>query len=236
MERKFEQQIEKLKKRILKMSSLVDEQVEFAFKAIDEENEELAQLVIDRDEKVDRYEVKIDKLCQKLIALNQPVAMDLRYIMSAITINTNLERIGDIATNIAENFLLMKRKPAFIKRIIFDDMVRLVKGMIKNALDSFINNDPKLAQSVIKTDDILDGYNMENYKNLKQIMKENPDNIDSAVAMLIISRQIERLGDHATNIAEDVFFIVEAQLIKHKYGKYLFSDDEIDDDNDGSYE
>ena len=230
MERQFEQQIEKLKKRLLKMCSLVDEQVEFAFKAIEEENVELAQLVINRDNKVDKYDVKIDKICQKIIALNQPVAMDLRLIMSAITMNTNLERIGDCAVNIAENFLVIKKKPFFINRIKYLEMVKMVKEMIRNSIDSFINNDPKLAAKVIETDKIVDRYNLENHEILKDIMKEDPNNIDEAVVLLVISRQIERLGDHATNISEDVYFIVEAQMIKHKYEKYLFHEDEEDED------
>ena len=231
MERQFEQQIEKLKKRLLKMCSLVDEQVEFAFKAIEEEDVELAQLVIDRDNKVDKYDVKIDKICQKIIALNQPVAMDLRLIMSAITMNTNLERIGDGAVNIAENFLVIKKRPAFINRIKYLEMVKMVKEMIRNSIDSFINNDPKLAAKVIETDKIVDRYNLENHEILKDIMKEDPNNIDDAVVLLVISRQIERLGDHATNISEDVYFIVEAQMIKHKYEKYLFHDEEEDEED-----
>ncbi len=231
MERQFDQQIEKLKKRILKMCSLVDEQVEFAIRSIEEENFELAKLVIERDDKVDKYDVKIDKICQKIIALNQPVAMDLRLIMSAITINTNLERIGDIAVNISENFLFLKKKPAFLDRTHIAQMFKVAKEMIRNSIDSFINNDPKLAQKVIETDKMMDQYNIENHQILISIMKESVDNIESAVAVLVISRMLERLGDHATNIAEDVFFIVEAQMIKHKYEKFLFSED-TDDEED----
>jgi phosphate transport system protein len=231
MERQFDQQIDKLKKRLLKMCSLVDEQIEFAFKAIDEENIELAQFVIDRDNKVDKYDIKIDKICQKIIALNQPVAMDLRLIMSAITMDTNLERIGDGAVNISENFLVIKKKPSFINRIKYAEMVKLVKEMIRNSIDAFINNDPKLAAKVIETDKIIDEYNQENHQILKDIMKEDPNNIDDAVVLLVISRQIERLGDHATNIAEDVYFIVEAQMIKHKYEKYLFHEEEEDEED-----
>ena len=232
MERQFDQQIDKLKKRLLKMCSLVDEQIEFAFKAIDEENIELAQFVIDRDNKVDKYDIKIDKICQKIIALNQPVAMDLRLIMSAITMDTNLERIGDGAVNISENFLVIKKKPSFINRIKYAEMVKLVKEMIRNSIDAFINNDPKLAAKVIETDKIIDEYNQENHQILKDIMKEDPNNIDDAVVLLVISRQIERLGDHATNIAEDVYFIVEAQMIKHKYEKYLFHEEEEEEEKD----
>ncbi|HUX92785.1 MAG TPA: phosphate signaling complex protein PhoU [Ignavibacteriaceae bacterium] len=236
MERQFDIQIEKLKKKILKMCSLVDEQVEFSIKAIDENDHELAKLVIERDVKVDKYDVKIEKICQKIFALNQPVAMDLRLIMSAITINTNLERIGDIAVNIAENFLILKSKPDFISRTKYSEMARLVKEMIRNAIDSFIQNDPKLAQKVIQTDPIIDSYNIENHQILIELMKEDPGNIEPAVALLVISRQLERLGDHATNVAEDVFFIVEAQMIKHKYEKFIMEDNPDEDDDDDEIE
>jgi phosphate transport system protein len=232
MERQLDIQLEKLKTRIIKMCSLVDEQVEFAIRSIEEENTELAQLVIDRDKKVDKFDVKIDKICQKIFALNQPVAMDLRLIMSAMTINTNLERIGDIAVNIAESFLVLKKKPDFIHRINFTKMNKVTREMIRNAIDALIDNDAKLAQKVIETDSILDNYNHENHQLLIDVMKENKDNIEAAVALLVISRQMERLGDHATNIAEDVYFIVEAQMIKHKYEKFLFKDDEDDEDDD----
>ena len=232
MERQFDQQIEKLKKRILKMCSLVDKQVENAIKCIEEENHELAKQVIERDDKVDKYDLKIDKICQKIIALNQPVAMDLRLIMSALTINNNLERIGDISVNIAENFLILKKKPQFLDRTHVAQMFKVAKEMIRNSIDSFVNNDPKLAQKVIETDKIMDNYNIENHQILISIMKENSDNIESAVAVLVISRMLERMGDHATNIAEDVFFIVEAQLIKHKYEKFLFSEETDEDEED----
>lgn len=234
MERQFDQQLEKLRKRLLKMCSLVDEQVENAIKAINEENIELANIVLEKEDKVDKYDVKIEKICQKIFALNQPVAMDLRLIMSALTINTNLERIGDIAVNISQNYLLLKKKPAFLEKTRFNQMSALVKEMLRNAIDAFIQNDAKLAKKVIETDNHLDELNRENHQILKDIMKEHCDNIEPAVALLVIGRQMERLGDHATNIAEDVYFIVEAQMVKHKYEKYLFSDDddEEDDDND----
>lgn len=230
MERHFEQQIEKLRTRLIKMCSLVDEQVELAIRAFFEGSKDLAEVVIERDKKVDKYDVKIDKICQKIIALNQPVAMDLRLIMSALTINTNLERVGDIAVNIAESVNILEKKPDFINETKFHEMADKVKEMIKNAIDSFIENDAKLAQKVILSDNVVDNLNAENHKILIDIMKQKVDNIEPAVALLVVSRQLERLGDHATNIAEDVYFIVEAQLIKHKYEKYLFN--EVDDDDD----
>ncbi|MCC6550976.1 MAG: phosphate signaling complex protein PhoU [Ignavibacteriaceae bacterium] len=229
MERHFEHQIEKLKTRVIKMCSLVDEQVEFALRAVDEENMELASLVKERDNKVDKYDVKIDKICQKIFALNQPVAMDLRLIMSSLTINSNLERIGDIAVNLAEGAMLLKQKPSFWGRTHIKEMSVLAKEMIKNSIDAFIEGNAKLAEKVVQSDDRLDSLNAENHKILIEIMKETPENIEPAVHLLVMSRQLERLGDHATNISEDVYFIVEAEMIKHNYEKYLFGEDEEDD-------
>ncbi len=230
MERQFEIQLEKLKTRLIKMCSLVDEQVELALKSIDQENMELADLVIERDDKVDKFDVKIEKVCQKIFALNQPVAMDLRLIMSSLTINTNLERIGDLAVNLAENFKEMKKKPGFFDKTKLNEMSALSREMIKDAIDSFIEGDPKLAQKVIESDDKVDELDRENHSLLKEIMKQNPENVEAGIILLGISRHLERLADHATNIAEDVFFIVEAQMIKHKYEKYLFSEEEGDDE------
>jgi phosphate transport system protein len=232
MDRQFDQQLEKLKTRVIKMCSLVDEQVEFAFRSILEENAELANLVIERDKKVDKYDVKIDKICQKIFALNQPVAMDLRLIMSALTINSNLERIGDIAVNLSEEYLKMTKKPDFFNKTLFNEMSLTVKEMIKNAFDSFIENDPKLAQKVIITDDKLDELNRENHRILIGIMEEKPENVRPGVSLISISREMERLGDHATNIAEDVFFIVEAQMIKHKYERFLLREAEDEEDEE----
>ena len=231
MERLLDEHLEKLKTRVLKMCSLVDEQVQFAVKAVEDDDLELAQSVIDRDKKVNKYDVKIDKICQRIFALAQPVAMDLRYIMSSLTINSNLERIGDIAVNIAENIILIKKKPEFYGNTKLEEMFNLTKRMLKNSIDAFIGSNPELAKEVILTDDIVDKLNGENHQILKSIMKQDPDNIEAAVALLVISRELERLADHSTNIAEDVFFIVEAQMIKHKYEKFIFGDDDNEDDN-----
>ncbi len=238
METHFDIQLGKLKTRLFKMCSLVDEQVVFALRSIEEEDITLAELVVERDKKVDKFDVKIEKICQRLFALNQPVAMDLRLIMSAMTINTNLERIGDIAVNIAESWIRLQKKPDFYDRTKIAQMSAVVKEMLRSAIDSFIQNDPKLAEKVIRMDDELDALNSTNHAVLKEIMKESSDNIEPAVAFLVNSREIERIGDHATNIAEDVYFIVEAELIKHKYEKFLFSqaeeiEKEIDSEENG---
>jgi len=213
------------------MCSLVDEQVQSAIKAVEDEDLELAKQVIEKDNKVDKYDTKIDKICQKIFALTQPVAMDLRLIMSSLTINSNLERIGDLAVNVAEYIIMIKKRPDFYNQTKLEEMFKVVKQMLKDSIDSYIGGNEALAKSVIETDDHLDKLNFDNHKILIEIMKQNPDNIEPAVALLVMSRQIERLGDHCTNIAEDVFFIVEAHLIKHKYEKYLFGDEKEDVDD-----
>ena len=231
MERLLDEHIEKLKRRVMKMCSLVDEQVQSAIRVVQEENLELAKEIIEKDNKVDKYDNKIDKICQKIFALTQPVAMDLRLIMSSLTINNNLERIGDIATNIAEYILMIKKKPAFYNQSKLEEMFTVAKQMLKDSIDSYINGDETLAKSVIEADNHLDKLNFDNHQIFIEIMKQNKDNIEPAVALLVMSRQIERLGDHCTNIAEDVFFIVEAHLVKHKYEKYLFADEKEDDED-----
>lgn len=230
MERLLDEHLDKLKTRVIKMCSLVDEQVQLASKAVDEDNLELAKYVIEQDKKVDKFDLKIDKICQKIFALTQPVAMDLRLIMSSMTLNTDLERIGDIAVNIVENLLLIEKKPEFYNQTKLPEMFENAKKMLKNAIDAYINGNPELAKSVIYDDAQVDKLNAENHTILKNIMKSSSDNIEGAVALLVISRELERIADHATNIAEDVFFIYEAQLIKHKYEKFFFEDSTEDED------
>ena len=231
MERVIDEYIDKLKTRVIKMCSLVDEQVQSAIKAVEEENLQLASEVVEKDNKVDKYDNKIDKICQKIFALTQPVAMDLRLIMSSLTINNNLERIGDIAVNIAEYIKMIEKKPKFFKQTKLEEMFMLTKRMLKDSIDAYIAGDEKLAKSVIESDDKLDQLNFDNHKILIEIMKQNPDNIEPGIALLVMSRQLERLGDHCTNIAEDVFFIVEAHMVKHKYEKFLFADDKEENDD-----
>lgn len=234
MERQFELHLAKLRTRIIKMSSLVEEQLELSLRAFDENNIELAQLVISREDKVNKLDRKIEKTCQKIIALSQPVAMDLRLVMSALTINTNLERVGDLAENIARNVLELKKVPSFIEETNYQEMAAIVKIMIRNAIDSFNNNDADLSKKVLEADDHLDSLFADNRKLLISMMKINPDLIDEALNVLEICRHIERVGDHSTNIAEDVYFIVEAQMIKHKYEKYIFSEIEDDEEEEDS--
>jgi len=221
MERHFDRQIEKLKTRIIKMCSLVDEQVEFAIRSMEELNHELANIVVERDKKVDKFDIKIDRICQKLFALNQPVAMDLRLIMSALSINHNLERMGDLTVNIARHSREMNEKPQYYDRIGFKEISEVCREMVKSSIDSFIDNDPRLAEKVIGEDNKLDNLVLKYSGELVKIMKESPDYIDSAIKYFMTYQDLERLGDHATNISEEVYFIVEAQTVKHRFEGYL---------------
>ncbi|GJQ32927.1 MAG: phosphate transport system regulatory protein PhoU [Ignavibacteriaceae bacterium] len=221
MRHRIDEQLLKLRRRMIKMCSLVDEQVESAFRAIQDEDPDLAARVIELDEKVDLYDLKISRSCQKILAINQPVAIDLRMIMSSISINNNLERIGDIAVNLCENFRLNNHKPHFFERIKFIDMAQIVREMLRNSIDSFIRLDTNLAIQVLGTDRLLDRLNVENHRIMIDLMKEDPANIEEAVAYLVMCRQLERIGDHATNIAEDVLFIVQGETVKHNYNDVL---------------
>lgn len=216
MERPFDIQIEKLRTKIIKMCSIVDEQVGLSINSILNYDKSLADLVIEMEEKVDKFDVKIERICQKLFALNQPVAMDLRLIMSALKINSNLERMGDLAVNIARNSKDLKDFPDFMQRLHFEEINRVAREMIKKSFDSFINSDAELAKSVISADNELDELVKVDSQNLVEVMKEKPENVENAVLIHSVLQEIERLGDHAVNISEEVYFILKAQSLKHR--------------------
>lgn len=217
MERLFDIQLEKLKTRLIKMCSLVDEQVELAIRSVNEINHELAALVEERDEKVDRFDSKIEKVCQKIIALNQPVAVDLRLLISALKINSNLERIGDLVINISRHARDLSARPSFVEKLDFEEISITTREMIKGAFDSFINSDTELAKKVLTNDDKLDSLVRENSKRLLEIMKGDSALIDQAMTFHSILQELERIGDHATNISEEVYFIQKAKSIKHRH-------------------
>jgi len=223
MERSFDIQIEKLKTKIIKMCSIVDEQIGLAINSILNNDKTLADSVIEMEEKVDKFDVKIERICQKLFALNQPVAMDLRLIMSALKINSNLERMGDLASNIARNSKDLSKYPDFIKRINFEEIARTVREMTKKSFDSFINSDTELAKNVISSDNQLDNLVNKDSKILIEIMKEKSENVENALIIHSVLQEIERIGDHAVNISEEVYFILKAQSLKHR------NEDDIED-------
>ena len=222
----LEEELDQLKTRIIKMGSLVEEQIEFSFRALFEGNLELAKLVIERDDKVDKFDIKIDKHCQRIFALTQPVAVDLRLIMSALKINNDLERMGDIAVNIAERVPPLLNSRELLVRIKLDDMAAAVQKIVKGSIDSFINNDPDNALDIIKLDSVVDNMDTTIFQRLIEEMQKNKDYIEPCSHAITLLRNIERLADHAVNIAEDVFFLTDAKIVKHNKDFQRIRDDD----------
>ena len=215
MPRHFEVELDLLRTNIIKMGSLVDEQIDFAIQSLVDSNVEMARIVIARDNRVDEFDNLIDAQCERIFALSQPVAIDLRLIMSALKINNELERIGDIAVNIAERVEPLQQASALVKKTKITEMATQARQMVKQAIDSFVNNDPRLARSILVQDDTVDNLDKEIFHDLVAEMMRNKSKIEPAAHMMILSRHLERLADHATNIAEDVIFLVDAKIIKH---------------------
>jgi|WetSurMetagenome_2_1015567.scaffolds.fasta_scaffold39631_2 phosphate transport system protein len=212
----LEEELDLLRTKVIKMGSLVEEQLEFALKSLFEKNLELSKIVIERDKKVDKYDVKIDKLCQKIFALTQPVAVDLRLIMSALKINNEMERMGDIAVNIAERVEPLANNIDLLKRVQLDIMAEKVMTVVQKAIDSFVNNDHEVAFGVIKSDDIIDNLDRDIFYKLIDEMTKDNLLINPGAHSISLLRHLERLADHATNIAEEVIFLIDAKIVKHK--------------------
>ncbi len=215
MPRHFEIELDELRTNIIKMGSIVDEQIEWAIDAILHGNLDRIPMITERDTKVDHFDILIDTQCARIFALTQPVAVDLRLIMAALKINHELERIGDIAVNLAERATPLQGHSELLGRIQIKDMAERARRMTKLSIDSFVNNDPESARSVVREDDTVDEMNRMVFYELVREMKADPALIEPATHIIILSRHLERLADHATNIAEDVIFLVDAKIVKH---------------------
>lgn len=211
----LEEELEQLRTKIIKMGSLVEEQIEFSFRALFEGNLDIAEIVKNRDDEVDKYDIKIDKHCQRIFALTQPVANDLRLIMTALMINSDLERMGDIAVNISERAEALVDYSDLLKELRVDEIAVKVQKLIKMSIDSFVNGDAELAKNIIKADADIDKLDNVIFDLLADKMKDNDELIVPGMHILTLIRNIERLADHATNIAEDVIFMIDAKIIKH---------------------
>ncbi len=220
----FEEELDKLRTRIIKMGSLVDEQVEYAFRALNEWNVALASLVMERDGKVDKLDFKIEKQCQRIFALQQPVARDLRLIMAALQINSDLERMGDLAFNVARSVQALLPARQFVERLELTQMTDAVHTMVRHTIDSFVNNDPELAMTIMRSDLRVDQYEQRISRQIIDMMKEEPEFIEAGANLIVQLRNMERLADHATNIAEDVIFFTEAKIIRNRFDQEAFKD------------
>lgn len=215
MTRHFEIELEELRTTLIRMASLVDEQIENAVKSLLGSDLDLARKVIQSDGKVDEFDNEIDKKCMRIFALTQPVAIDLRLLMAALKINGELERIGDIAVNLAERVESLQPYKGFVNEAGVEQMVLLARKMVRDAIDSFINNDAELARRILEADDQIDEYDARIFRTMLDSMREDSRTVEPGAHTMMLSRHIERLADHATNIAEDVIFLVNAKIIKH---------------------
>ncbi|NJD21883.1 MAG: phosphate signaling complex protein PhoU [Melioribacter sp.] len=216
MQEHFSQEIENLKTSLIKMASIVDEQVDKVITALESGDVELCKGVKSKDLEVDAYDNLIQTQCENILALFQPVASDLRLVMSAIMINNNLERCGDIAVNISQRVKKTGNERSLISESQIIVMARTAQSMLKNAIDSFIKNDTELASNVIASDEKVDKLNKQIFNFLVTKMQSNNELIEASTHLIVMSRHIERMADHATNIAENLVFYVDAQIIAHR--------------------
>ncbi len=215
MKEHFVEQLEELRRNLILMGGEVERQIQNAIEALTERDAEKARAVIAADEEIDRMEMSVEELAVALLALQQPVAVDLRFLVAALKINNDLERIGDHAVNIAEGAERLAGQKAFKPFVDIPYMAEVAMSMLKQSLDAFVNRDAELAQKVIRRDDILDERNVSIIRELLTYMAENPSVITHCLELISISKNLERVGDLATNICEDTIFIAEARWVKH---------------------
>ncbi len=217
MTKHFERQIDRLKEMLLTLGGMVEKSVDEALRAIESRNVELARKVIDNDTEIDRMDVEIEEECLHTLALYNPVASDVRYVVAVLTINKDLERIGDLAVNLAEEAIFLENEPP-IQQAPFDllDEGRRVRQMLKDCLDALVNRDASLARRVLKADDEVDRIHREMYRGVKEAIRQNPLETSRFIELLNTSRQLERIADHAVNIAEDVIYVVEGRIVRHQ--------------------
>jgi phosphate transport system protein len=213
--RHFQEELEGLKTRLLEMAGLAEENVRLAVKGLVDRDQTLIDRVLVGDEAVNRLHIDIDSRCFTLLALFQPMAADLRTIVAAVKINTDLERVGDLAVNIAEAARRYTSHPPVKKLIDIPRMATIAQTMLRDALDAFVRRDVDLAQHVLNEDDRLDALKTQIFRELLTYMLQDPSTIEPALDLILVSRHLERIGDHATNIAEDVIFIVSARDVRH---------------------
>jgi phosphate transport system protein len=213
--RHFDQELEKLKTKLLEMSAHVESAIYRSIQGVVEKNAELADQVIRNEARINQLEIEIDDQAISLLALQAPMAADLRLVTAAIKINNDLERMGDLSVSIAESALALVREPVIRPLIDIPHIAGLAQGMVRKALDAFVNRDAELARSVLASDDAVDNMRTASYHELISFMENNPSQISQALYLLSTVRNLERIADHATNIAEDVLFLVKGIDVRH---------------------
>jgi phosphate transport system protein len=215
MQRHFHEELEALKQTLLAMGGLVEDQIRRVMRALIERDDALAQEVIERDQQVNAYDVEVDETCVSLLALHQPAAGDLRFITTAMKIVTDLERMGDQAVNIAQRVLELNHEPQLKPYIDLPRMAEKAQLMVKQSLDAFVARDTELARRVCAEDAEVDALKEQIFRELLTFMMEDARTIPRAIRLILISRFLERVADHATNVAEMVIYLVDAKMVRH---------------------
>ncbi len=217
MAKHLEKELDRLKKLIYSLGARVDESLELAVKSLQESDEELATKVIDGDHEIDDLEVEVEEECLKALALYQPVAIDLRFIVAVMKMNSDLERIGDLAADIAKNGIFINK--ASKPRIPLDlhQMTYLAKSIVRKSLDSLLNIDAYLAREVLKDDEEINAMKSEMKTEIVEALNREPEHAEALITLLAVTHRLERIGDHACNIAEDVIYMVEADIVRHQF-------------------
>jgi phosphate transport system protein len=216
-DREYESELATLRERVLLMGAAVEQTIGVALEAFERRDVSLAQRAIDNDDPIDKLEVEIDRLCLRILALRQPVASDLRFITMALKVVTDLERSGDLAVNVGERVVELGSFPAMPAHDLICRMGSLAQGMLRDALDAFVNRDALKAQAVTERDKSVDALYEQLFPELGAIIRSSPENVDSATRLQSIGKYVERLADHATNIAELVVFMVRGQDVRHRF-------------------
>jgi phosphate transport system protein len=213
--RHFVEELEQLKAKLLEMSSLVEAAIQRSIGAVIHKDRSAAEEVFRNEARINEIELEIDEFAINLLALHQPMAADLRLIIAALKINTDLERMGDLAVNVAQRAQALMEEPVSKPMIDIPHIAGLVQSMVRKALDAFVARDPDLARSVLASDDAVDSMRTACYHELVSFMEKDPNNIRPALELLAVTRNLERIADHSTNIAEDVLFLVKGVDVRH---------------------
>jgi phosphate transport system protein len=213
--RHFQEELDHLKTRLLEMGGLAEDRVRAAVESLVTRDTDMVAEVLSGDAPINQLHIEIDSRCFTLLALHQPMAVDLRAIVAAVKINTDLERVGDLAINIAEAATRYLKHPPVKELIDIPRMAAIAQAMLRDALDAYVRRDTGMAQAVLNEDDALDALKTQVFRELLTYMLSDPSKIEPALDLILISRHLERIGDHATNVAEDVIFMVTARDVRH---------------------
>ena len=211
----FQKELTKIKKMVLSLGAMVEDRVQLVRTAIDTIDGNIAKEIIQRDMEIDEMEVDLEEECLRSLALYQPVATDLRFLVAVIKINNDLERIGDEAVNVAQRIEFLSSQKVTQFPFDYNVMVEKAQGMLQKSLDSLVNMDLDLAIQVLSLDDAVDEMKAAAYDKIKDSMRQHPDQVGNLINMLLISRHLERIADHATNIAEEVIYMIEGDIVRH---------------------